>query len=189
MDSVLVVSGTAQGCAQLTELLKNSGNWQFVCASSGAEARRNLIDRDYALVVVNTPLPDEFGHELAATAADTGTAGVLLLVKAELADELAARVEEHGVLTVSKSISRPLFHQALKLACTVRQRVLGLRTENNRLQEKIEEIRLVDRAKCALIQYLGMTEPQAHRYIEKQAMDLRCSRREIAQTLLKTYET
>lgn len=47
---------------------------------------------------------------------------------------------------------------------------MRLKSENERLQEKIAEIRLVDRAKCALIQYADMTEPQAHRYIEKQAM-------------------
>ena len=66
--------------------------------------------------------------------------------------------------------------------------MLGLRDENIQLQQKIEEIRLVDRAKCALIQYLNLTEAQAHRYIEKQAMDLRLSRRQVAEAILKTYE-
>ena len=46
----------------------------------------------------------------------------------------------------------------------------------------------MDRAKCVLIQYLNMTETQAHRYIEKQAMDLRTTRRQIAEGILKTYE-
>ena len=70
-----------------------------------------------------------------------------------------------------------------------RSRILGLQNRNLQLQEKIEEIRLVDRAKCALIQYLDMTEPQAHRYLEKQAMDMRCTRREIAEAVLRTYES
>ena len=48
---------------------------------------------------------------------------------------------------------------------------------------------MVDRAKCALIQYLGFTEPQAHRYIEKQAMDLRQTRREVAESILKSDES
>ena len=52
----------------------------------------------------------------------------------------------------------------------------------------MEEIRLVDRAKCALIQYLSLTEPMAHRYIEKEAMDRRVSRREVAEGILRTYE-
>ena len=60
--------------------------------------------------------------------------------------------------------------------------------ENFKLQRKIEEIRLIDRAKCILIQYLQMTEPQAHKYIEKQAMNLRQSRVQMAESILKTYE-
>ena len=48
---------------------------------------------------------------------------------------------------------------------------------------------MVDRAKCAMIQYLNMTEPQAHRYIEKQAMDLRITKKEVARGILETYDT
>ena len=63
-----------------------------------------------------------------------------------------------------------------------------LESENMKLQKKIEEIRLIDRAKCILIQYLQMTEQQAHKYIEKQAMNLRQSKVSVAESLLKTYE-
>jgi len=48
-----------------------------------------------------------------------------------------------------------------------RRRLLGLQHENAKLHQKIEDIRLVDRAKCTLIQYLNLSEPQAHRYIGK----------------------
>lgn len=62
--------------------------------------------------------------------------------------------------------------------------MLGLQRENVRLNEKLEELRLVSRAKGALMRVLGMTEPQAHHYIEKQAMDLRATRREVARRIL-----
>ena len=64
-----------------------------------------------------------------------------------------------------------------------------LKFQNQKLQNKLEEIRLIDRAKCVLIQYLNMTEQQAHRYIEKQSMDLRQSRVVTAESILKTYES
>ena len=64
-----------------------------------------------------------------------------------------------------------------------------LKFQNQKLQDKLEEIRLIDRAKCVLIQYLNMTEQQAHRYIEKQSMDLRQSRVVTAESILKTYES
>ena len=46
----------------------------------------------------------------------------------------------------------------------------------------------MNRAKWLLIECLNMTEAEAHRYIEKQAMDLRISRREAAENIIKTYK-
>lgn len=55
------------------------------------------------------------------------------------------------------------------------------------VEDKIQEIRLVNKAKWALIQCLGMTEEEAHRHIEKRAMDERLTRREVANRILSTY--
>jgi response regulator NasT len=49
-------------------------------------------------------------------------------------------------------------------------------------------MRLIGRAKCALIQYLDMTEAEAHRHIEKKAMDSQRPRRDIAVNIIKAYE-
>ena len=56
------------------------------------------------------------------------------------------------------------------------------------LEEKMDEIRLVNRAKWILISRLSMTEEDAHRYIEKRAMNQCVSKKEIALDLIKTYE-
>ncbi len=55
---------------------------------------------------------------------------------------------------------------------------------NRRLQDKLEELRLVDRAKCILIALEGMSEEEAHKYIEKNAMDMRMSKKQIAQKII-----
>lgn len=68
------------------------------------------------------------------------------------------------------------------------EEIENLKNQNQKLQNKIDEIRLINRAKCVLIQCLSMTEQQAHRYIEKQSMDLRQSRSTTAESILKTYE-
>ena len=77
---------------------------------------------------------------------------------------------------------------ATKLLTAARKRVFMLENENQKLQKKIDEIRIVDRAKLVLIQTLKMTEPQAQRYIEKQSMDLRQTRLQTAENVLRTYE-
>lgn len=186
---VLVVSGSVSVTGVLSGLLQADGLAEITSASNGSQARGLLAQREYALVIVNAPLEDEFGHELALLAANRFLSGVMLLVKTDAAEEIARRVERSGVMVVPKPVSRASFFQALKLLQASVSRVQTLQSENRRLQRKIEEIWMVDRAKCALIQYLRMTEPQAHRYIEKQAMDLRISKMEVAQGILQTYDT
>jgi response regulator NasT len=65
---------------------------------------------------------------------------------------------------------------------------MDIKKENEGLHRKIEELRIVNRAKYILMQYLSFTEEQAHRYIEKQAMDLRQTKIKIAENILKTYD-
>ena len=52
----------------------------------------------------------------------------------------------------------------------------------------MEDIRLVNRAKLLLIEQLKMSESEAHRYIEKRAMDTCVKRRKVAEDIIKTYE-
>ena len=187
MEAVLVVGGQGQS-KFILELLPPNEYAPVITADGGNEARRMLNETDFGLIIINAPLPDEFGQELAGVAARQSMAGVLMFVKNERVDDISRRVASDGVLVVPKPCSRQFFFQALRLAGAARQRLLSLHRENARLQTAIEEIRIVDRAKCALIQCLMMTEPQAHRHIEKQAMDLRLSKLDVAKTILKTYE-
>ena len=189
MESMLIVSSMEKAKSLLCEWAKTGSVSQVYTADSGSEARQWLIDNECDLLVINAPLRDEFGHELALMASESTTAGVVLLVKSELFDEIADKVEDAGVFMVEKPLNCTLYFQALRLASASTHRIRGLQSENEILKKKIEEIKLVDRAKRVLMQYLSMNEPQAHRYIEKQAMDMRMSRMEIAQSILRTYET
>ena len=56
------------------------------------------------------------------------------------------------------------------------------------MEEKMEEIRLVNRAKLLLMEHMKMSEPEAHRYIEKQAMDRCISKATVAQNIINTYK-
>lgn len=186
MERILIVSATEKSHTMLTQFLTSCGvQTQFCYTASGAEARRALVNGMFDLVLVNTPLPDEFGHEMAQTAAHDTLAGVILLAKVEIADSVAEKVEDDGVLVVPKPLSRVLFMQALRLMRAARQRLTGLQSENRRLQQRIEDIRTVDRAKCLLIECCAMSEPEAHAYIEQQAMKRRRTKREIAESIIQ----
>lgn len=188
--SALIVSGTEKGSNLIEDLMRNtSGISDFFYTRNGSEARRILIENSYDIIIINTPLADEFGHDLALYASTNTVSGLILIVKSEIYEEICDRVEDYGILVLSKPLSRQTFYSAVKLVSATQKRLLILEKENMKLQKKIEEIRLVDRAKCVLIQYLNMTEAEAHRYIEKQAMDMRKTKKTIAENILNTYDS
>ena len=90
-------------------------------------------------------------------------------------------------MLLSKPFSTAFFVQAMHMAAAGNHRLLRARQENARLQEKIAQVRLVSRAKCCLVEHEHMTEAEAHRYIEKQAMDRCIPKRSIAEEIVKTY--
>lgn len=188
MNSVLIVSSNDKSTDMLVQLIKAENTPQISTADNGSEARRALLINDYDIIIINAPLLDEFGHELAISTTENSTAGVILIVKSELCDAVTSKVEDYGVLVVTKPISKVAFFQTLKLANASRKRMMGIQKENAKLHNKLEEMRLIDRAKCVLIQYLKLTEPQAHRHIEKQAMDMRLTKKDVAESILRTYE-
>ena len=157
-------------------------------AQSCGEARRTVLGRPFDLIIINAPLVDESGEGFACDVAANGITQVILVVGSEHFDAVSAATEDSGVLTVAKPVNRIIFWSALKFAMSAHNRMTQLKTENSKLSRKIEDIRIVDRAKCILIAYLKVSEQEAHRYIEKQAMDMRVTKRMIAEEILKTYE-
>lgn len=188
MGRALIISAGASSNEYISARLTEMGYSRPVIIPSGAEARRRMLESDFELIVVNSPLPDEFGHELCINAVEKTDAGVVFLVKAAQAEQLMAPLNEQGVLLLSKPFSNALFLQVMHMAAAGNHRLQRLRQENAHLQEKIAQVRLVSRAKCCLVEHEHMTEAEAHRYIEKQAMDTRRDRTEIAQEVLDSYE-
>lgn len=178
----------SRGEDKLRAVLAGMGVKDAACAASAGEARRIIARENCALVVINAPLTDETGLELALELAQSTLCAVVLLVKAELLGMVYGPATDAGVLVVGKPIVPQIFQQMLMLGCATRNRMLVLSRENEKLQKRLEEIRLIDRAKCLLIERRRITEAEAHRAIEKQAMDDRLSRVQVARIILERYE-
>ena len=157
-------------------------------ADSCTEARQKMMDNRCAVVLINIPLSDECGTELASDLAENSPASVVAVVKNEQEPEMRQSLEPAGIFVLGRPFPHTTFHQVLYDAAAAYARMQIMSQENQRLQIKLIDLRLVNRAKYALIQYLGMTEEQAHKYIEQQAMNQRISKRKAAENILKTYE-
>lgn len=64
------------------------------------------------------------------------------------------------------------------------ERIHKLEEENAALRDQLATARLVGRAKCLLVRYWDLTEPEAHHHIEKEAMDRQLTRRAVAQEIV-----
>ena len=187
MESALIVSCTDKSAAFFSEALNAASIKQINVLNSAGIARRYLLDQDFDLVIVDAPLTDESGEDFSRNIASKSLSQVMLAVNSEHFNAVAAVCEQDGVLIISKPVNRDVFWSALSLAKSASSRIKRIQAENAKLKQKIEDIRLIDRAKLLLISYLKLSEQEAHRFIEKQAMELRSSKRTIAEGILKTY--
>lgn len=186
--SVLIVSAVDRFTAQLEKMLPENEYYPVDTVKSVGAARRTLIDKAYDIVLINSPLPDETGEKLAIDITDNPHSSVLMFVKGDVYEQTLARVIDYGILTLSKPVTATMVNQSMKLIYATQERFRGYEKRTATLEEKMEEIRIVNKAKWALIENLKMSEEDAHRYIEKQAMDERTTKRIIAENIIRTYK-
>lgn len=188
MSSALIVCDSPKGTAFFKDFLTENFCQSIAVVENGQEARRSLVNGEYDVCIINAPILGDSGEQLAIDLAEKNVCQVILFIKAEYMEEVTEKVEDYGVITVSKPISKQLFWSALKLAKVAQRRIAMMQRENTKLKKKLEDVKLISRAKCVLISYENLSEEEAHRYIEKKAMDLRLPRIDVAKKVLKKYE-
>ncbi len=185
--SVLVVSSSAVFNTAFAKLLPSSEYQPAHFAASANEARRCLAERAFDFIILNLPLPDGSGVRFAIDCCHSPTTVVLVLARNDVYPEIYDKVVDHGIFALPKPTSYAVLLQALSWMASARERLRKLDQKNLSIEERMKEIRIANRAKCLLISELKMTEPDAHHYIEKYAMDNCISKKEAAQNIIKIY--
>ena len=182
--SVLVVTKDSKVSAQISAMLIPP-IFELNTAEDFNEARRRLAERVYNIVIVD--YADGEGTDF-ATDISSSTSTILLLIPAALFDQLSYKVEIFGILSVTSPFDHFYFYNMIKVAIAVQYKVQILSSQTIKLKNKMEEIRIVNRAKLLIMQNLSFTEEQAHHYIEKEAMDTCQKKIDIAKQIIQTYE-
>ena len=157
------------------------------CKRAAAEAS----ERPFALYIVVCEGVGVQGAKLVKTLAAKGTGGVIAVAPREASPEeqkALQSAEEEGVLLLAASVSESELRLAVQAQEAANRRIKKLLKENRTLHKKIDDIRIVNRAKLILMQNMGYTETQAHKLIETRAMNERLTLAEVAMNVLKTYE-
>ena len=186
--SVLIVSASDSFTENVMQFLPEATYRPVKLAKSVSEAQRIISERQYDLILINTPLPDDFGAKFAIDISDRSPSVVLLFVRSDNYHDVYDKVSDFGVFTVRKPLPSQNVTQALDFIKATRERLRKMEKKTVSLEEKMMEIKIVNRAKWTLINSLNMSEDDAHRYIEKQAMDRCVSKRVIAEEIIRSYD-
>ena len=148
------------------------------------EARRRVAERVYNIILVD--YAEGKGADFAQDASES-LSTILLLTPPQLFEEVSYRVEGYGIITMPNPFDQFYFYNMIKAAIAVQYKVQVLSSKATQLKVKMEEIRIVNRAKMLLMQNMSMTEQEAHRYIEKEAMDRSMRKTAIAEEIIRRY--
>ena len=137
------------------------------------------------LVVMDVKMPKLDGISAAKQLSDEHIAPVVLLT-AFSQKELVDRATEAGALAyVVKPFTQNDLLPAIEIALARHQQIVALESEVADLAERFETRKLVDRAKGLLTDKMGLTEPEAFRWIQKASMDRRLTMHEVAQAVVE----
>ena len=97
MDRVLVVSSNEKAAAAVISMVREAfPACRQSVVDSGIEARRIASENNYDAVIINCPLSDEYGNELAELFTESSMASCIMIVKAENADAIRRRQGRNG---------------------------------------------------------------------------------------------
>ena len=166
-------------CDELVDAIRSRALGGCISAVLRAAASQDIP----AIVAVQKPdaVVISGGASAAVDAAERSSAAILLLTDDAA---LPRRCIRAGVMTAHPDELAAVLPSLLATA----ERLRTLRDKTSSLQQRLDDSRIVARAKLLLISRLGMSEGDAHRYIEKTAMDSCLPRRDVAEGIIRTYE-
>ena len=186
--NILITSQNEIFNAQLSKMFPPEVINMLDYANNCALSRRMILERNYEILIVNTQLSDETGVNLAIDAAEINKMGVILFANPEKYNEYYDKVHEYGVLTLPNTAGSETFIQTLRLLCATRQRLQTLEKKNMSFSERMAEVRLISEAKLLLIQKVKLSEDEAHKYIERYAMNNRITFALAAKVIINQYK-
>jgi response regulator NasT len=168
----------------LAEMLAEEGYDVVGQAADGEQAVELVTRLRPDLAVFDVKMPKLDGISAAEQVAHDRIAPVLILT-AFSQRELVERARDAGAMAyLVKPFGKSDLVPAIEMAVCRFAELSQLEREVADLTERLATRKLVDRAKAVLQAQLGLTEPDAFRWIQKTAMDLRLSMKDVAQGVI-----
>jgi response regulator NasT len=169
----------------IVETLRDNGFDVVGEAGDGEEAVRLVEELRPDLVVMDVKMPKLDGISAAEQINASGNIAPVVLLTAFSQRELVERAAEAGALAyVVKPFTPADLIPSIEIALSRFQQLVTLENEVADLAERFETRKLVDRAKGILNDKMGLSEPEAFRWIQKASMDRRLTMQDVAKTII-----
>lgn len=188
MYKILVVSPNEKYVSSIKKLLPPDRIDIVDYASNISTARRMILESHYEIVIVNHFPVSGDGVAFSIDISEDYGVGVIIFVSYENYHEVFDKTHELGIFTIARPTTSETLIQVFRLLCLTRERIHSLDNKKVSIKERLEIIRLVDEAKLKLIKYVHLSEDEAHKYIERQAMQLRITKKESALIIIDKYK-
>ena len=185
---VIVAEDEAIIRMDLIEMLREAGYNVIGEAANGREAISLARHLKPDLAILDVKMPEIDGISAAELIVNEKLAAVLMLT-AFSQRELVERARDAGAMAyLVKPFSIGDLTPAIEMALGRYAQIQALEAEVGELGERLEARKLMDRAKGVLMANLGITEPEAFKWIQKAAMDQRSSMSAVSEGVLAHYQ-
>lgn len=185
--NALIVSSYRNFYIKISSFLDGCGFDEIIHAAGTEQAQKVLMTKDVSAIIISSPLADGNGLDLAAYCADRKFYSVLLFAQDELYSQITEKAAPRGILTLPESTDCLTISEALIVLTSTAKKLLSLEGAEEKQKSKADELKISGRAKMILISSFGMSEEQAHKYIEQRAMEMRKTKNEIALSIINSY--
>ncbi|AYD89844.1 response regulator [Actinomyces sp. 2119] len=182
---VLVAEDEAIIRLDIVETLTDAGYEVVAEASDGEEAVRLAEENRPDLCVMDVKMPVMDGITAAERILDKHSCAVVMLTAFSQTD-LVERAGAAGAMAyVVKPFTPADLVPAIEVAFSRHEEIVSLENEISDLTERFETRKRVDRAKGLLMERMGLSEPEAFRWLQKTSMNRRLTMREVADAVVE----
>ena len=186
-STLLFVQDAAAEPAALGAFAAEQPALALVTADGLDEAERKLAQLDPALVVWQCDAPGLPALRQCVRLAEGSEAVFLLLVRPGTYEAVWQFVQAAGICVMNWPAPQEVFRQTLRNLLLLKKSLRAMQEKTDQLQSQLQDMKRIQKAKSLLMNQLGMSEADAHRWIEKAAMDRCVKKREIAETIIRMY--
>lgn len=191
--NVLTAAGKEESIQLLRQILRSvsgAGQLRVLQAATLEQIRRGVsgagAQAPADLLIAVMPLSDGTGVEgIIDVAQRHPQLMTILLVRQEAYEQVSYQCRNQQVFVIAMPFKRQVLAEAASFMLRLRAVMDDKDKELARLRKNLSEIRVITRAKLYLIQTRGMTEEEAHYYLEKEAMDRSLTKKEVAEEILQ----